>query len=70
MWTWVAHWLGLDNASGPQYLAWSGVVGDIPLFTAAVVLLIRHNCHAPRCVRVAKHPGGDSKYYCKRHVPA
>jgi hypothetical protein len=51
--SWLLHWTGGDNASGPIYLEWSGFVGN-----AAIVLAIlgypfgyfhRHNCHVVGC---------------------
>jgi hypothetical protein len=58
----------MDNPSGPVYLAWSGWVGDLPLFGALWVLYHRHNCHARRCPRIAKH-SVDGTPYCTRHHP-
>lgn len=65
---WLQHLLGMDNPSGPLYLAWSGWVGDIPLFGGAWVLYRRHNCHEPRCPRIGRHSHGDATY-CRHHRP-
>lgn len=67
MFHFLYHWLGLDNASGPVYLAWSGVIGDIPLFAALVLFFRHHNCHRPHCPRLG-HPNNQGEVYCKKHL--
>lgn len=59
---WLAHFFGLDNASGAYYLAWSGPAGD--LTTLAIVAVIwRHlNCHTPGCKGIAHFPLKGSPY--------
>lgn len=66
--TWLGHVFGLDNASGPWYLAWSGFVGDLSLLGAAVTLYRKHNCHQPRCWRIGRFPDGEW-HVCGRHHP-
>lgn len=71
-WLWheIALWIGLTNASGPQYLFWSGFFGDMSIFAAAVVLYRRHNCHARWCWRIARHPVEGTHYVtCRHHHP-
>lgn len=66
---WLAHVLGLDSASGPWYLWWSGVCGDLSLLGAAAVVIRRHQCHVRRCWRIGRH-GIDGYVVCRRHHPA
>lgn len=65
----VAHVLGLDDASGPWYLFWSGFFGDLALFGGGLALYHKHNCHERRCWRIARHTH-DGSPYCTRHKPA
>jgi hypothetical protein len=69
------HVLGTDNANGPWYLFWSGFFGVLVFalgqLAAVWVQLRRHNCHEPRCWRVARLPvGGTGWSACRRHHPA
>ena len=65
---WLAHILGLDNPSGPAYLAWSGFVGDLPMFGAFLIVARRFNCHRPGCWRVGLHHHDGRTYVtCRRH---
>lgn len=69
--TWLAHWMGLDNASGPVYLFWSGIAGDLA-YLGAVAALLRHvNCHEKGCPRIAihHHPLTGVKS-CRKHLAA
>ena len=60
----LAHWLGLDNASGRVYLFLSGA-GSFLLKGSIVVMAWRHlNCHEPGCWRPARHHMGG---YCRKH---
>lgn len=62
---WLVHWLGLDNASGPIYLFYSGS-GAFILRGSIVLVLWHHlNCREPGCRRIARHMHGG---YCRRHV--
>lgn len=70
----LLHWLGLDSASGPVYLAWSGAVGVlerlIELAVIAFILLYHHNCHVHRCWRIGRyHAAGGAYMVCARHNP-
>lgn len=60
------HWLGLDNASGPFYLFWSGFFGDVTIFAAGIALFFHHNCHVKGCPRWGKHKINGSPY-CSKH---
>lgn len=63
---------GLDSASGPAYLFWSGVAGSFLVNISAVGLLfyVRHTCHAGRCWRWAKYPAaGGTFLVCRHHHP-
>jgi hypothetical protein len=74
--TWVAHVLGLDNASGTAYLLWSGVgsdLGELAIIGALFAHYKRHTCHVtdPRfCWRPGIHPVAETGFRtCKRHHP-
>lgn len=73
MGSWLAHVLGLDNASGMPYLAWSGFGGDFGelAIVGALVAGVRHrNCHVHGCWRLARHPvAGTTFVVCRRHHP-
>lgn len=65
----LIHWTGLDNASGKQYLFWSGFAGDIPMFGIFAVLYKKHNCHEPSCWRIGLHRIEDTPYIvCRKHL--
>jgi hypothetical protein len=70
---WLAHVLGLDNASGAPYLAWSGAGGDLSelaLVGALLTHLRRFNCHVHGCLRLGRHPVAGTDYIvCRRHHP-
>lgn len=73
---WLAHWLGVDSASGPVYLGLSGFVGDLGLFAAAIAITFhavascRHkNCEVHRCPRIVRHTTAASHRVCRRHMP-
>jgi hypothetical protein len=63
-----SHWLGLDNASGPLYLFWSGFFGDITIFGAILGIYYKHNCHSPKCLRIGKHNVNGTPF-CSKHHP-
>lgn len=68
---WLAHFFGLDNGSGPQYLFWSGIGSDITevaILGGMIQLYRRHNCHVRGCFRVGMRHYGDA-LLCKRHHP-
>lgn len=70
MFSWLAHWLGLDNASGSPYLFWSGFFADVPIILAAYFVARKHNCHEPWCWRVGKFQvEGTDWHKCRRHHP-
>jgi hypothetical protein len=65
---WILHFMGLDNASGPAYLFWSGIFGDLSIFGGVMLLLRKHNCHRPWCLRIGTLPEQGTTYvYCRRH---
>lgn len=67
---WLMHVLGLDDASGPVYLFWSGFAGDLGIVGAAYALLRKHNCHVKGCPRVGRHQvPGTEWVVCARHHP-
>lgn len=61
-------WLGLSNASGAQYLFWSGFFGDLTIFAAGVGLYLKHNCHHNGCWLPGKHLFNGTPY-CTKHHP-
>jgi hypothetical protein len=68
---WVSHWLGLDDASGPVYLWWSGFLGDVGLMATPIILLRRHQCHVYHCWRIGRHPVDGTPYsVCAAHHPS
>ncbi len=60
---WLAHILGLDSASGPWYLWWSGAGSDLGELTILVVVWRHLNCHEPGCWRLARH----RMPHCRKH---
>jgi hypothetical protein len=74
MGAWLLHWLGLDNASGPVYLFWSGFFGDVTILSIPVTLLRKHNCEVKGCVRLGLHHWNDpatnqDHHLCRTHHP-
>lgn len=62
-------WLGLSNASGAQYLFWSGFFGDIPILAALLFAYFHHQCHDPKCKKWGRHKV-DGSPYCGKHKPS
>jgi hypothetical protein len=65
----IAHWLGLDNLSGPVYGFWSGFgsdIGELAVLGALYGLVRKHNCHQRRCWRIGRHVV-DGTPWCDRH---
>lgn len=73
MGTWLAHVLGLDDASGRWYAWWSGAgsdLGELALTGGVLAVVRRHTCHVHRCWRVGRHPvAGTGHVVCRRHHP-
>lgn len=67
---WLYTWLGLSNASGAQYLAWSGVIPALASFTFIGGILVhikQKNCHVKRCWRLG-HPDPEHGFpACNKH---
>lgn len=67
------HWLGLDNASGTAYLAWSGAGGDVAelaVLGAVVTVWRRVNCSQRRCWRIGRRQLHDTGLHLwLRHHP-
>lgn len=63
----INHILGLDDPSGAWYLWWSGFGADLPIAAGIAIWMRKHNCHTPRCHRLARHPDTDGKIVCNRH---
>lgn len=71
---WLAHWLGLDDATGGVYLWWSGFFGDLTILAIPVSLLRKHNCETHWCLRVGRHQWVDPTTHqdhklCRKHHP-
>lgn len=71
---WLLHFLGLDSASGPAYLAWSGALsdlGELTLIGGLAAVYRRHACHSKGCWRIGKYPVDGTPYtVCARCHPA
>lgn len=65
---WLYTWLGLSNASGAQYLFWSGIFGDATIFAAIIGLYFHKMCHVPGCPWPG-HADHHGVVYCKKHNP-
>ncbi|MDE2469867.1 MAG: hypothetical protein KGL35_14290 [Bradyrhizobium sp.] len=70
---WLAHFLGLDNLSGPFYGFWSGAGSDITelaLIGGLIAAYRKHNCHIKGCWRIGKrNVDGTSLIVCHKHHP-
>lgn len=67
---WVMHLTGLDSASGPAYLFWSGIGGNLGIIAVLYGVLRKHNCHVRGCLRIGiYHVGGTPYVVCRRHHP-
>jgi hypothetical protein len=71
--SWLGHVLGLDDPTGPIYLAWSGFgadLGELALLAGLYQWARRHNCHVHGCWRIGRHRVGDTGIVvCRRHHP-
>lgn len=65
---WLMHWLGLTNASGPQYLFLSGAAGDLSYLGALGLAYRKLCCHQRGCWRLG-HYTDDHRRVCRRHHP-
>jgi hypothetical protein len=69
----ISHLFGLDNASGPAYLFWSGIAGSflVNLATFVLVLYVHHTCQDSwRCLRWGKYPAAGGMFkVCRHHHP-
>lgn len=69
----LLHWLGLDSASGPAYLAWSGAasdIGELAIIGGILGAWHRVNCHAKGCWRIGRqHVEGTTYVTCRKHHP-
>jgi hypothetical protein len=68
----LAHFLGLDNASGTAYLAWSGFGGDLAelaIVGGLLTIVRRHNCEVHRCWRMGRHSTDGGHMVCRKHHP-
>ena len=69
----LAHILGIDDASGPIYLFWSGPGADLSelaVFGAVAAWARKHNCAVHGCWRLGRHPvQGTPHVVCRKHHP-
>jgi len=69
---WLLHFFGLDSASGPAYLLWSGALsdlGEVVLIGAVYAFVRKHNCEVRRCWRLGRHTTDGGHHVCRRHAP-
>lgn len=69
---WLISFLGMDNASGHAYLAWSGWGSDVAeagIFVSLGGMLKRHNCHVPWCPRIGRFTTAAGELLCHKHSP-
>ena len=74
-WTWLGHFTGVSNESGPGYGFFSGIgsdIGEIALVGGLAAMLHRHNCHETGCLRISRHTvvdpvTGEHVVRCRRH---
>lgn len=70
---WLLHFFGLDSASGPAYLAWSGALsdlGELAIIGGMITLWRRHTCAVRGCWRIGRHQvSGTQHICCGRHTP-
>lgn len=68
----LAHFFGLDSASGTAYLAWSGALsdlGELAIVGALAGLLRKHNCAVHHCWRLGRHVTAAGAHVCRHHMP-
>lgn len=68
----LVHILGLDNASGPIYLFWSGAAADISelaILGGLFSIYRRHQCEVAGCLRLGRHTTAAQHVVCRRHHP-
>jgi hypothetical protein len=67
-WYWLWHPL-----IGVGYQFWSGIasdIGEVTLIGGMIAIYRKHNCGAPRCLRLGKHPTADGLHHlCAKHHP-
>jgi hypothetical protein len=76
-WHFVQHWLaihlGIENEASKYYAAWSGSlsdIGEVTLLGAIGGVYWHHQCHNPKCHRIARHPTADGTFkLCARCHP-
>lgn len=73
VWYWVEIHTGTLNEPGPFYGFWSGFgsdIGEIAIVGAVYSMYRKHNCGAPGCWRIGKHPTEDGMFHmCRHHHP-
>lgn len=72
MFYWFFHLLGMDNAAGRSYLAWSGWASDLGEFAIVgglIAIVRRHTCEVHGCWRLGRHYTAAGHAVCRRHHP-
>jgi hypothetical protein len=72
-WTWLGHFTGVSDESGPGYGFFSGIgsdIGEVAIVGAIVATVRHHNCHVTGCKRLGRHNVSGTPYIvCKHHHP-
>ena len=76
-WHPLQHWLGIDNASGRAYLAWSGAgsdLGELSILGGLIAIYRKHQCATRWCFRFGHHDFADPDTQlvhrlCRAHHP-
>lgn len=49
---------------------WSGIAGNLTIFTGLIIWYWHHSCHADRCYRIGLHKVNGTPYtVCRKHHP-
>lgn len=63
---WILYLAGLTDSAGLPYLFWSGLAGNLVIFSGAWSIYKRHQCHERKCLRIGHFPDG-TLHKCYRH---
>lgn len=72
--SWMFYPLGVCTGKACGYQWWSGIAGSFLLgggiWSGIGMAYWHHQCHAPACLRLGKHPTADGTHrLCARHHP-
>ena len=75
-WTWLGHFTGVSNESGPGYGFFSGIgsdIGEVAILGGVVQLYRHRNCREQGCWRLGLHTYNDEHGQphpaCRGHHP-